>query len=92
MLSIKSIFSLSSGCEEIPNVQGQERLLHFARAAVKRYSMSKVRNRGCASLDEPCGDTRHPRTEKKTSKMISTGAAVRRYPTSKDKGESPARW
>jgi len=92
MLSIKPIFSLSSGLEEIPNVQGQERLLHFARAAVERYSMSKVRNHGCASLDGPCGNIPHPRTEKKTSKTVSTGAAVRRYPTSKDKGESPARW
>ena len=29
--------------EEIPFVQGKEQWLHFAGAAVKRYSMPKVR-------------------------------------------------
>ena len=33
----------SSGCEEISNVQGKEQRLRFARAAVKRYPMFKVR-------------------------------------------------
>ena len=31
------------GYEEIPLVQGKEQWLRFARAAVKRYPMSKVR-------------------------------------------------
>ena len=31
------------GGEEIPLVQGKEHRLHFARAAMKRYPMSKVR-------------------------------------------------
>ena len=31
------------GSEEIPLVQGKERQLHFAGAAVKRYPMPKVR-------------------------------------------------
>ena len=32
------------GCdEEIPFIQGKEQQLHFARAAVKRYPTSKVR-------------------------------------------------
>ena len=31
------------GREEIPLGQGKEQWLHFARAAVKRYPMSKVR-------------------------------------------------
>ena len=31
------------GCEEIPHVQGKEKQLCFAGAAVKRYPMSKVR-------------------------------------------------
>ena len=31
------------GCEEIPLVQGKEQWVHFAGAAVKRYSTSKVR-------------------------------------------------
>ena len=31
------------GSEEIPLVQGKEQQLHFARAAVKRYRMPKVR-------------------------------------------------
>ena len=31
------------GCEEIPLVQGKEQQLRFAAAAVKRYSMFKVR-------------------------------------------------
>ena len=31
------------GGEEIPLVQGKEQWLHFAGAAVKRYSMRKVR-------------------------------------------------
>ena len=30
-------------CEEIPLVQGKERWLNFAGAAVKRYPMSEVR-------------------------------------------------
>ena len=33
----------ASDQEEIPHVQGKEEQLLFARAAVKRYSMSKVR-------------------------------------------------
>ena len=33
----------TGGCEEIPFVQGKEQRLHFARAAVKRYPMTKVR-------------------------------------------------
>ena len=32
-----------SGPEEIPLVQGKEQRLHFAGAAVKRYSTPKVR-------------------------------------------------
>ena len=31
------------GCEEIPLIQGKEQQLHFARPAVKRYPMSKLR-------------------------------------------------
>ena len=31
------------GSEEMPLVQGKEQRLHFARAAVKRYHMFKVR-------------------------------------------------
>ena len=31
------------GCEEIPLVQGKEQRLCFARAAVKRYPTTKVR-------------------------------------------------
>ena len=31
------------GGEEIPLIQGKEQQLHFAGAAVKRYSTSKVR-------------------------------------------------
>ena len=31
------------GGEEIPLVQGKEQWLHFARAAMKRYPMPKVR-------------------------------------------------
>ena len=29
--------------------------------------------------------------QRKPSKMVGTGAAVRRYPTSRDKGEAPVR-
>ena len=39
-----STFKVSRGsCEEIPLLQGKEQLLHFARAAMKRYPTSKVR-------------------------------------------------
>ena len=31
------------GCEEIPLIQGEEQWLRFARAAMKRYPTSKVR-------------------------------------------------
>ena len=30
--------------------------------------------------------------QRNPSKMVGAGAAVQRYPTSKDKGEAPARW
>ena len=33
----------SSGCEEIPNIQGEEWQLQFVGAAVKRYPTSKLR-------------------------------------------------
>ena len=33
----------SGGQEELPCILGKEQLLHFAGAAVKRYSTSKVR-------------------------------------------------
>ena len=33
----------SGGHEDIPHIQGKEQRLHFAGAAVKRYSTSKVR-------------------------------------------------
>ena len=33
------------GHEEIPLIQGKEQWLRFGRAAVKRYPMSKVRDR-----------------------------------------------
>ena len=32
-----------SGRDELPHVQGQKQWLHFAGAAMKRYSTSKVR-------------------------------------------------
>ena len=39
-----STFKVKKGsCEEILLVQVREQRLHFARAAVKRYPMSKVR-------------------------------------------------
>ena len=40
------------GGEEIPLVQGKEKWLHFAGAAVKRYPMSKVRSSGCVLLEQ----------------------------------------
>ena len=33
----------SGGHEDIPHIQGKEQRLHFAGAAVKRYSTSKVK-------------------------------------------------
>ena len=33
----------SGSLEEIPHVQSKEQQLHYARAAVKRYPMTKVR-------------------------------------------------
>ena len=39
-----SMFKVRRGsCEEIPFDQGKEQQLHFARAAMKRYSTYKVR-------------------------------------------------
>ena len=35
--------ALEYGREELPHVQGQGQWLHFAKAAVKRYPTSKVR-------------------------------------------------
>ena len=34
----------------------------------------------------------HIQGQRNPSKMVGAGATVRRYPTSKDKGEAPARW
>ena len=34
----------------------------------------------------------HVQGQRNPSRMVGTGAAVRRYPTSKGKGEAPARW
>ena len=34
----------------------------------------------------------HVQGQKKTSKAVDTGMAVRQYPTSKGKGGAPARW
>ena len=58
----------ASGWEEIPHIQGQEQWLWGATprprsgaAAVRRYPTSKVRNSGCALLEEPWRDTPCPR-------------------------------
>ena len=33
-------------------------------ATERRYPTSKIRSSACASLDQPCGDTQRPRSEK----------------------------
>ena len=39
-----STFKVRRGsCEETPLIQGKKQQMHFARAAMKRYPMSKVR-------------------------------------------------
>ena len=38
------------------------------QVAEKRYPMSKVRSCSYASLDQPCGDTPHPRAKEKPQK------------------------
>ena len=70
--------------------QGQEQCLHFAAAAVKRYSTYKVR---AAAVLHWTGrvEIPHIQGQKKTSKTVGTEAAMRRYPTFKGKGEAPAR-
>ena len=55
------------------------------RAAERRYSMSKVRSSSREEIP-------HVQGQRNPSKMVGAGAAVQRYPTSKDKGEAPARW
>ena len=54
------------------------------RAAERRYSMSKVRSSSREEIP-------HVQGQRNPSKMVGTGAAVRRYPMSKGKGEAPAR-
>ena len=39
-----------------------------------------------------CVEIPHVQVQNNPSKTVGTGAAMRRYPTSKDKGEAPARW
>ena len=39
-----------------------------------------------------CVEIPHIQGQKNPSKMVGTGSAVRTYPTSKGKGEAPARW
>ena len=46
--------------------------------------MSKVRSGGREEIP-------HVQAERNPSETVGTGAAVRRYPTSKGKGEAPAR-
>ena len=55
------------------------------RAAERRYSMSKVRSSSREEIP-------HVQGQRNPSKMVGAGLAVRRYPTSKGKGEAPARW
>ena len=50
------------GCEEIPLVQGKERRLRFAGAAVKRYPMSKVRETQDGRCCERASEGRHTET------------------------------
>ena len=50
------------GCEEIPLVQGKERWLRFAGAAVKRYPMSKVRETQDGRCCERASEGRHTET------------------------------
>ena len=45
----------------------------------------QVRSSGCEEIP-------HVKGQRNPSKMVSTGPAVRRYSTSKGKGEAPARW
>ena len=54
----------SSGCEEVPHIQGQEWGLHFAGAAMNRYPKSKVRSSAVLRL---MAVWRHP-----TSKVRET--------------------
>ena len=39
-----------------------------------------------------CVEIPHIQDQKNPSKMVGTGAAARRFPMSKGKGEAPARW
>ena len=50
------------GSEEIPLVQGQEHCLCFARAAVKRYPKSKVRETQDGRCSEMASEGRHTET------------------------------
>ena len=59
----------------------------------------KVRSGDCSSLEWPSGDTPRPRSEKHQPRQqavepLLRGAevAVGRYPTSRGKGEAPAKW
>ena len=65
-LQLHGARAVSGGCTalEISHVQGQEQGLCFAGAAEKRYPMSNIRSSGYASLDQLCGDTPGPKSEK----------------------------
>ena len=79
------------GREEIPHIQGQEQRLHFTGAAMKRYPHTRS---GAAAVLHWTGlvEIPHIQGQKNPSKTVGTEAAMRKYLTSKDKGEAPTRW
>ena len=71
-----SMFKVRRGSsEEIPFVQGKEQQLRFAEAAVKRYSMSKVRETQVRQqvLQEASEDSHTNHNHRKLVNLITLG-------------------
>ena len=60
-------------------------------AAVRRYPMSDVEGQEQRQL-RGMEEIPHVQGQRNPGKTVGVGATVRRYPTSKGKGEAPARW
>ena len=56
----RNIWDVKEGCK-IWDVKGPR----SGVVAVRRYPTPKVRSSGCALLDQPCGETPHPRAKEK---------------------------
>ena len=64
------------GCEEIPLVQGQEQWLHFAGAAIKRYSIYQGKRNPSKTVGVATGQTHWNHNHRKLANPITWTTAL----------------